>query len=219
MRKTLTLICLPLLTLASCQDTPDGPTLAIYSDIVTFTGNSSQGATFEYRQIDDSPTVTLAIDRATVDESKTAPGTRLLMTYSLPEGTSYGTDCNNVQLRSLQLIYTDTVRTVPSPTIADMQKIGLLTLYRSGHYLNFTAFMPAVKARKYFMVADKATLNSDTVELYLSTFVKDNVPSYNSTQTGSVDISPVWNLPTVKAIKVNVDNSHNPNFKKFTFIK
>lgn len=207
----------PVIAVA-CQDSHDGPTLAIYSNVVTFETNTPSGARFTYRAVDDSPEVTLGTS-GKLDEAKVAPGTRLLMTYSLPSDASYGEDCLEVQLRGLQFIYTDTVRPVPSPTLSDMMPVKLLTLYRTGHYLNFTAMMPAVDHRKYFMVADQATLSRDTVEVYMSTRVADDQPVFDAMQTGSIDISPVWDIPTLSVLRVNVRNANNPERSRFTFIK
>lgn len=203
---------------SGCSDSADGPTVSVFSNIVTFVGNEKGKVVFEYQEIDDSPIVRLGAS-GQIDVKKVPVGSRLLMTYSLPDGVKYGDDCGDVALRGLQTIYTDTVSALPSPTACDVEKIFLITLYRTGHYLNFTANMPALPSRKYTLRADGSTLDMDTVRLYLSTYVPEESPAYNTKQVGSVDISPVWDKPTVKAVTVHVDNSNNPYNKQFTFIK
>ncbi len=221
MRQLPALITIAILMLAttSCRDDHDGPTYAIFQNIVTFAGNSETTANFEYQESDDSPMVFLGVKGNLTDE-RVKKGTRLLLTYSLPEGFDYGQNCNDVILRGIQTIYTDTVTPLPSPdAIAFNAPIGLKTMTRSGSYINFTATMPQIAGRDYSLAADEATVGSSTVSMYLTTTVKEDKPTYNSIQTGSIDISPVWNLPTTRAIEINVNNTYNPNYTKFTFSK
>lgn len=200
----------------SCSDSHDGPTIAIYSDIVTFMGNQGEGSLYEFQQLDDSPVVQLGI-AGKLDEEKVAPGTRLLMTYSLPDGANYGQSCYNVQLRGLSTVYTDTVSLsspLPSPA-----PIYLSTIFRSGHYINFTTSMPQIPGRKYRLIADPSSLATDTARLILTTEVPEETPSYKSTQTASASIEPVWSLPGIKAVTVTVNNTNNSYKTKFTFKK
>ncbi|MCM1400462.1 MAG: hypothetical protein NC189_00445 [Bacteroides sp.] len=207
-----------LLASGACSDSSsDGPTLSLYTNIVTFKCNDTGKAVFEFQEINDSPVVRLETI-GMVNESQAPPGTRLLMAYSLPEGVAYGTDCTDIQVRALQTIFTDTVSALPSP-IAKPAPIYLITLYRTGNYLNFTASMPHLPSRKYFITAEQESLDTDTAQLYLSTRVPEEKPTFNSTQTGSVDISPVWNLPGVKAVKVHVNNTNNVYRTSFIFPK
>lgn len=214
----LTLLCLTPL-LAACSDSADGPSIAIYRNIVTFAGNGPVTANFTFREIDDSPLVTLGV-RGSLNDERIPAGTRLLMTYSLPDDKTYGEDCFDVRLRGLQTIYTDTIAPLPYSEIEQLKKpVRLTTIYRTGEFINLTASMPELSGRKYFLRADEATLDADTVRVYLSTSVPEEKPSYNSTQTVSVDISPIWDIPTLRAISVEVENSNNPNRTKFIFPK
>lgn len=212
-------ITLSALAASSCTDSTDGPTIAIYSNIVTFAGNQGEGSLYQYQQLDDSPVVELGI-AGKLDEEKVAPGTRLLMTYSLPDGARYGESCYNVQLRGLQTVYTDTVSvSSPQQPLPSPAPIYLTTLYRSGHYLNFTTSMPQIAGRKYRFVADHNSLTTDTARLILTTEVPEETPAYKSTQTGSASIEPVWTLPGIKAVTVTVNNTNNSYKTKFIFPK
>lgn len=206
------------MALMACEEDHSGPTHRVYQNVVTFTGNSDSGARFDYQEIDDSPVVTLGVN-GRLKESEVKPGTRLLMTYSLPDGFDYGDDCSEVILRGLQTIYTDTITPLPAAEIPAPAPIYLNTIYRTGRHINLTASMPQVKGRKYRLLADKATLSADTAIVYLTTTVEEDEPSYNSTQVCSVNIEPVWNLPQLKAMKIMVNNTNNPYRTAFTFTK
>lgn len=205
--------------LGGCKDSHDGPTLAVFQNIVTFTGNGAHTANFEYQEINDSPIVRLSVS-GQLNEKEVTPGTRLLMTYSLPDDVKYGQDCADVILRGLQKIYTGVVAPLPSPTdVAHLSPVGILSFYRSGGFINFTALMPEVEGRRYAIAADAATLPQERVHLYFFTFVDDEQPTYNSTQVGSIDISSIWNRPNVKSVVIHVNNTQNPNISEFTFTK
>lgn len=208
-----------LTLLASCKDSHDGPTIDIYQNIVTFTANSGNTAVFEYQELNDSPVIRLGI-KGNIDTEKYPAGTRMLMTYSLPEGISYGENCQEVQLRGLQTVYSGSVTPLPYPQIQPLVKpIRLITIFRTGHHINFTTNMPELAKRKYDIYADISTIGSPDVKLYLTTSTEDETPTFNSTQTGSVDISEVWNASTTRSVIVCIDNSENPYRTEFTFSK
>lgn len=210
---------LTMALLSSCKDSHDGPTIDVYQNIVTFTANSGASAIFEYQELNDSPVIRLGI-RGNIDTEKYPAGTRMLMTYSLPDGIDYGENCNEVQLRGLQTVYSGKVTPLPYPGIQPLIKpVRLITIYRTGHYINFTANMPALDKRTYSLYADESTVGSPDVRLYLTTAVDAESPTYNATQTGSIDISDVWNATSTRSVTVTVDNSENPYRTEFTFSK
>lgn len=208
-----------LLLTASCSDDSDGQSIAVYQNVVTFTGNQPEGARFEYQEADDSPTVMLGV-AGHVNEEKVKPGTRLLMVYSLPDGYDYGRDCMNVVLRGLQTIYTATITPLPhTDAVAANAPIYLNTIYRTGHYVNVTASMPALAGRTYSLVADESTLNGPDVEAYLTSATEEDKPMFNENQTLSVDISPVWDLEQTKSLTIHVNNTNNKYLTSVTFTK
>lgn len=222
MKPTVTTLLASLLlcmATTSCKDSHDGPTLAIYQNIVTFMGNSSGAVNFEFQELDDSPTVRLSVAGSLNDDDVT-PGTRLLMTYSLPDDATYGKDCADIILRGLQRIYGGTVVTLPhSEALRCNRPINLTTIYRTGNFINFTTTMPATDGRRYTLAADGETLPSGKIRLYLTTTESSATATYNTRQVGSIDISPVWNLPQTESVTVTVNNSQNPNSTEFTFNK
>lgn len=221
MRKTVNMILGAFLCLlaSACRDSHDGPTLSVFQNIVTFTGNGAQTANFEYQEEGDSPLVRLGV-KGNLKEDEVKPGTRLLMTYSLPDDVEYGEDCQDVILRGLQTIYNATVTPLPySDAAACNSPVGLVTIYRTGVFINFTALMPQLPGRRYILAADIASLDTPEAHLYLSTEVEKDEPAYNSTQIGSIDISSVWDRPGITSVCVHVNNPRNPNMTEFVFFK
>lgn len=212
------LVCAALLA-ASCSDDNDGNSIAVYQNVVTFTGNQPEGARFEFQEADDSPAVVLGVS-GHVNEEKVKPGTRLLMIYSLPEGYSYGHDCMNVVLRGLQTIYTATITPLPhTEAVAANAPIYLNTIYRTGHYINVTASMPALTGRSYTLAADETTLGTSNVEAYLTTSTEEEKPMFNENQTLSIDISPVWEMAQTKNLTIHINNINNKYLTSVTFSK
>lgn len=206
------------LVASSCSDN-DEPSLSVFQNIVTYMGNSSDGARFEFQEADDSPIVSLGV-KARVKEDKVKPGERLLMLYSLPSGFSYGQNCSEVKLLGLQSVYTDTITPLPhSDAITKKNPIYISTIYRSGHYLNITAKMPATANRTYSLVADDSTLDDGDVHAYLTSDSDDDKPTFNETQTASIDISPVWSMPQTKSLTVHFNNTNNKYLTSVTFTK
>lgn len=217
--KILLAAALIMALLSSCKDSHDGPTIDIYQNLVTFITNSGNTAIFEYQELNDSPVIRLGI-KGNIDAEKYPAGTRMLMTYSLPEGTSYGESCPEVQLRGLQTVYSGSVTPLPYSQIEPLIKpVRLITIYRTGHYFNFTTNMPDLSKRSYSIYADRSTIGTSDVKLYLTTAVDTETPTYNSNQTGSIDISEVWNASTTRSVTVKVDNTENPYRTEFTFSK
>ncbi len=235
MRKFLTLIharsirtLLPVLSAmtigmlaASCRDEPDNPEagVAVYQNIVTYVGDNGTHSVLQYRQVNDSPVVTLTL-QGLIDSRKAPAGTRLLVTYQLPSGSPYGTDAD-INATSLQMIYNATVQTDASslPDMEQTQGIYVTTLYRSGRYLNLMAQMPATDGhRKFRLIADPATLQSPVPELYLTTEA-DSQGGYNRKAIASLDMAPVWNLPGCQGVKIHVRNTNNKYLRTFTFTK
>ncbi len=211
-----TILCLAAL---SCKDSHDGPTIAIYQNIVTFTGNVSNTVVFEYQEMDDSPIVRLTVP-GQISTDNVPAGSRLLLTYSLPDDVAYGEDCSNITLRGLQTIYGGTVTTLPHSSASQYnQPINLITIFRTGHYINFTTMMPALDGREYTLAAAEESIATGNVEMYLTTSTQSTASSYNTRQVGSIDISPVWDLSDVKSITIHVNNTQNPNSTEFTFTK
>lgn len=223
LRYAAPLLCLlAVWLLTSCRDEPDRPDqgVATYQNIATFVGNNDRGLSMlQYREINDSPLVTLTL-QGTIDQNQAPTGTRMLVTYTLPEGVAYGTS-TAIEASSLNVIYNGTVKT-DATTLPDMntsEGIYVMTLYRSGEYINLMAQLPACSGkRKFSLVADPATLGSDIPTLYLTTSA-DNEQGFNRKTVASFNMTPVWNLATCRGVKLLVNNTNNSYQCEFTFLK
>jgi len=204
----------------SCKDSNDGPTISIFQNIVTFIGNGNKVVNFEYQELDDSPVVRLSVP-GELSDNEVKPGTRLLMTYTLPADVEYGEDCSDITLRGLQKIYNGSVMVLPYSSARNCNEpINLLTIYRTGTYINFTTLMPAVDDREYTLVAaEESLVDGNDAHLYLTTTHHPEAVTYNTRQVGSIDISRVWNVAGLRTVTVHVNNSQNPNLCEFTFEK
>ena len=73
----------------SCGDSgPYSDKIALY-DIVTFDGQTDQGAKFSFQQVDDSPVIELLAPGVVFDEQKVRKNQRLLIGYYPVSGNAY----------------------------------------------------------------------------------------------------------------------------------
>lgn len=208
---------LALLVTTACSDEDRGPSVQLCESIVSFAGNSGGKAWFEYRQVDDSPLITLS-SQGTLEDSRVKAGTRLKMRYTLPTGTdpSKGGEVNII---SLQLTLADTVTAVATVP-QTLGAIHLTTLQRSGEYLDLTALMPAVKDRQVTVVTPSTPLAADGIaDLYISAYCENSPTAYDAPATASLWIGPVWQREEVRGVRVHINNSNNPYRNEFTFLK
>lgn len=215
---TILLTALTMMATTACSDSgSDVPPRQLCESIVSFAGNSDGRAWFEYRQIDDSPLITLS-SKGSLEDSRVKPGTRLRMRYTMPTGVDPGKG-GEVEVIGLALTLSDTVKTVgvlPDP----LQPIELLTLQRSGDYLNLTALLPTTGGRKVTVATPSTPLPSDGIaDLYVSTEIRQSATAYDTQSVASLWIGPVWNRDDVNGVRVHLNNSNNPYKSEFTFIK
>lgn len=214
----LTVLMLTLMAtgLTMCADSDgDGPADQLLDQIVTYTGNYAGQACFEYRAVDDSPLIRLTI-KGQLDPEKVKPGTRLLMRYRLPAGISPN-ESAEVELVGLGRILSDTVRATAQPYTSPLY---LLTLQRSGEYLNVQSQMPTAQKR-YLFVTYKDEAGADgLMDLYVNTAFSEDAPeSYDANTWASVWMGPVWQRSDIRGVRVHVDNTNNPYRKEFIFKK
>lgn len=191
--------------------------MQLCESIVSFAGNRDGKAWFEYRQIDDSPLITLS-SRGTLEDSRVKTGTRLKMRYTLPTGID-PSEGGEVRILGLQLTLADTVSTVAAPP-QTLGALYLTTIQRSGEYLDMTARMPTGRKRSITVVVPSTPLAADGIaDLYISAETETSSTSYDSPATASLWIGPVWQRPEVRGVRVHIDNSNNPYRNEFTFLK
>lgn len=215
--KLILLSALTLVAATGCSDDDRGPSVQLCESIVSFAGNSGGKARFEYRQIDDSPLITLW-SQGTLEDSRVKEGTRLKMRYTLPTGID-PSEGGEVRILGLQLTLADTVSAVASAP-QTLGALYLTTIQRSGEYINLTAQMPAVRTRSITVVVPSTPLADDGIaDLYISAETETSATAYDSQATASLWVGPVWQRPDVRGVRVHLDNSNNPYRNEFTFLK
>jgi len=223
LRRATPLLCLlTVWLLSACRDEPEDPDggIAMYQNIATYVGDNNSGRSMlEYREINDSPIVTLTL-QGRLNQEQVPIGTRLLVTYTLPEWTAYGTS-TGIEARSLNVIYNGTVKTDATalPSMEESEGIYVMTFYRSGEYLNLMAQLPASSGKREFdLVADATTLNDEIPQLYLTTHA-ENEEGYNRKTIASLNMGAVWNMPSCKGVEVHLKNTNNIYQQRVVFLK
>lgn len=217
------MLCMATIILASvtaaCDDSQtDGPSTQLLQQIVSFTGNSDNGRVgFQYRAVDDSPLVTLWAP-GRISEKDAKPGDRLLLTYRLDSDRNPA-EGGEVMMTGLQRILTDTVATAPAPVSPG--GLFLLTIQRSGQYLDIAAMMPQTTDRSITLTATSTTPDAEgLIDLTIdATAGKDADQTYMAQAWASLWIGPVWTRSDVSGVRVRVNNTNNPYRSEFTFKK
>ncbi len=212
------------LALAACQDDDGGdtPVTLWRYDFVTYMGYSGGTATFQYLGRGDSTAITL---HATgLDEpTKIKPGQRVLLYYTIASTASDGS--RNVEARyyTYSNVATDTLRLNTRP-VADyaMHPLRLRSMWRSGGYINLRCEVEYTgKARQLYLMADRATLDHDTIDCYL---VHDLMQAGDTTYFwrncyGSFYVGRALERPACRALKVHVADAVRPSVTSYTFAK
>ncbi len=214
---TLLLLAAGASLLTGCGDSDgDGPAEQLLEQIVTFTGNEGTDAGFEYQAVDDSPLIRLSVS-GNLNEEEVKPGTRLLMRYRLPAGTPPDSD-GKVSLIGLQRILTDTV--APLAGEPAQEPLYLLTIQRSGEYLNVQSQMPTGRQRSLEVSASPLPGADGLTDLYISPrYGEDGADGYLTVTWASLWIGPVWRDNACSGVRVHVANSNNIYRTEFIFKK
>lgn len=208
-----------IIALASCdkQDDIDRAYTDYRLDIVTYLGQSDGGALFEYLGRGDSASVKL---QSSVDISADVkPMQRVLLRYEFDGNTSNATrginvfGCNTIVNDSLR-------RTSAPPDSLPRHQVKLRSLWRTGEFINLHCQVEyTAKARTLMLVADGATLDSDTVDCYLvhdlrgerATFWRDCYASFN--------VGALWKRPSMRCLRVHLTDVTFPDTGFYDFTK
>ncbi|MCM1517658.1 MAG: hypothetical protein NC117_03370 [Pseudoflavonifractor sp.] len=214
-------VLLALLLMAammSCgDDTPDSVSATLY-DIVTFDGNTPDGAVFTLHASDDSPLVTLTAPATVIDETVTAPGERMLLGYIPASGEPYTSG-------TVTVVTSGAINnmTLHEADIADIQwdadPIYLNSIWRTGSYINlYCRVSYSAKPRLLDLLLDPATADSPIPELYVAHNLLGQPDSYTRRAYMSADIAPVWNKETCQGVIIHVADDNLPQ-SAYTFMK
>lgn len=146
------------------------------------------------------------------------PGSRMIITYYL-----YGQTIG--QSAQITLV---TYRTVPggvveTKTTAEAQAanaaIPVSDINRTGNYINLFARMMNNPDRTFTMIADQATVGTETIDMYITTDAPSSSDSgVINDQVASFDMTALWRNPTTRKVRVHVNNT-NGTKKEFEFSK
>ncbi len=209
---------LAVLALTSCdkQDDIDRAYTHYRYDIVTYLGENGTGALFEYLGHGDSAAITLQ-SRVTVSEVKTQQ--RVLLRYNYAD-EAVAARQRDIDVYGCNGIFSDSLRMTQSPDSLPRHEVKLRSMWRTGEFINVHCQVEYTnKARTFLLVADGKTLNSDTVECYLShdlmgergTFWRDCYASFN--------VGALWKRPSCKCLRVHLNDVTFPNTEYYDFNK
>lgn len=217
----ITLLLLSFLVLPSCSDDEgfDGPVDIQLWDIVTYQGFSDATglSTFTFRQVDDSPEITLTSTMRPSDEIES--GTRMMIRYIPENGEAYTS--GKIRLLSAARINQGPVATEWKDEFNewDRDKVFLYSTWRSGTYLNFHVRLTYdTEPRHFQLAADPATLDSEWPDIYLVHVLANPTDYHDRVYYASFDIAEIWNKASVKGVRLHVANSNLPQ-QEFTFAK
>ena len=211
----------PLLLLAiafamtACDANPDLDTEQRRYDMVTYMGYHDGEAAWQFIRPGDEGVDNMV---ATMDEpTDIRPGQRVLLSYSvetaLPRITVWGYTYGNVASDSLR------VNVKPVEEYAK-HPIKLGALWRTGNYINLHAEVEYTGSPRWFyLLMDKATWNSDTVDCYLvhNTF---GATKYFWRQTyASFYVGGAWKKQSCCALRVHINDNVFPDTKTYCFGK
>ena len=207
------------LATSSCrQDGVDGPVDMTFTEIVTFGGSTDSGSSFSFRQVDDSPLITLTSTQKFASDDLKA-GDRMLIAYQNESNSAYTS--GPIDLIGAAPITTGSVATTwkDDYDIWDRDKVYLYSAWRSGEYINIHVRLTySADPRIFTIAADPATLSSPWPELYLVHVMKEPITNHDRAYYASFSIAEIWDNPATQGVKLHVANS-NLDKQIFTFPK
>ena len=200
------------------HDTVDGEVIPQIQTLATFDGNNLDGARFSYIPQGDDPMLTLQAE-VNVDTVLIHPGNRILLTYQPLQ------DAGRIKIISAARINGGVLKFEDTDALQgwDADPLFVESLWRTGNYINLRCkILWTPDTRRYSLEADSTTLNTDLPDVYVAHAIADTTDRTNAYMVAnyaSFDISELWSRPTVRGIKVHVNNSNLPDKTEFTFMK
>lgn len=206
---------------ACAEEGYDGEVEMQLWDIVTYEGtNSDGGSRFSFRQIDDSPLVTLT---STASISGVEEGQRLSLRYIPESGEAYTS--GPVTLLSAAKITQGAVSTDWKEDYEawNRDKVYVNSMWRSGQWLNLNIRLTYDKEPRTFLLAERPggetqTASDGTADIWLVHIMASETERHDRAYLSSFDIGAIWNRPGLREMRVHVANS-NLDKDIFTFVK
>ncbi|MDY6252053.1 MAG: NigD-like C-terminal domain-containing protein [Bacteroidales bacterium] len=217
-------LLLAVAALSACQDRGDDDTRIVEwrYDFVTYMGYSGSTATFEYLGRGDSAAIVLrasGLDKP----GHLATGQRVLLYYTVTGTPSPGVRDVQARYYTSGNVASDSLRVNTKPVEQyAMHPIKLRSLWRTGGYINLRGQVEYTgHPRQLYLMADGATLDSDTVDVYL---VHDLMQGQDSTRFwrncyGSFYVGEAWYKPSCRVMRVHVRDVVRPQATCYDFAK
>lgn len=217
-------LLLAVAALSACQDRGDDDTRIVEwrYDFVTYMGYSGSTATFEYLGRGDSAAIVLrasGLDKP----GHLATGQRVLLYYTVTGTPSPGVRDVQARYYTSGNVASDSLRVNTKPVEQyAMHPIKLRSLWRTGGYINLRGQVEYTgHPRQLYLMADGATLDGDTVDVYL---VHDLMQGQDSTRFwrncyGSFYVGEAWYKPSCRIMRVHVRDVVRPQATCYDFAK
>lgn len=217
-------LLLAVAALSACQDRGDDDTRIVEwrYDFVTYMGYSGSTATFEYLGRGDSAAIVLrasGLDKP----GHLATGQRVLLYYTVTGTPSPGVRDVQARYYTSGNVASDSLRVNTKPVEQyAMHPFKLRSLWRTGGYINLRGQVEYTgHPRQLYLMADGATLDGDTVDVYL---VHDLMQGQDSTRFwrncyGSFYVGEAWYKPSCRVMRVHVRDVVRPQATCYDFAK
>ncbi len=217
-------LLLAVAALSACHGSDDDDTRIVEwrYDFVTYMGYSGSTATFEYLGRGDSATIVLrasGLDKP----GHLATGQRVLLYYTVTGTPSPGVRDVQARYYTSGNVASDSLRVNTKPVEQyAMHPIKLRSLWRTGGYINLRGQVEYTgHPRQLYLMADGATLDGDTVDVYL---VHDLMQGQDSTRFwrncyGSFYVGEAWYKPSCRIMRVHVRDVVRPQATCYDFAK
>lgn len=198
-----------------CTSDQPSESVTLY-DIVTFDGDSDQGACFSFRKNGDSPLVELVAAGQALGRESVAAGDRVLIAYIPASGEAYRS--GEIELKGISLINSGSVRRGDIDGW-NATPVYVHSLWRSGTYVNLECKLDyAGESRRFYLALDEATADDPVPALYIVHDMGSLPPNFGRRIYASWDISELWDLPGCRGVTVYVNDS-NRDMGSVTFMK
>lgn len=217
-------LLLAVAALSACHGSDDDDTRIVEwrYDFVTYMGYSGSTATFEYLGRGDSAAIVLrasGLDKP----GHLATGQRVLLYYTVTGTPSPGVRDVQARYYTSGNVASDSLRVNTKPVEQyAMHPIKLRSLWRTGGYINLRGQVEYTgHPRQLYLMADGATLDGDTVDVYL---VHDLMQGQDSTRFwrncyGSFYVGEAWYKPSCRVMRVHVRDVVRPQATCYNFAK
>lgn len=213
------LLLAAVMALVSCdkQEDIDRAYTDYRQDIVTYLGMNTQGALFEYLGHGDSASVQLQSHVDIGQDVKTHQ--RVLLRYDFSD--SKGGTSRDITVYGCNAIISDSLRrTSASPDSLPRQQVKLRSIWRTGEFINLHCQVEyTTKARTFMLVADDTTLDKDTVDCYLTHDLRGERGTFWRDCYASFNVGALWKRPSIKCLRVHLNDVTFPDIDFYDFIK